>query len=91
MGNQALYACMTALACSAGVPLASVAADLLVPGVGAETVLRNVVLEGRAKREPDRQGRFVSATTRRCPRGQAVIAPDAGRGPCPGCGGTSRR
>ncbi len=60
--------------------------QLKVPEADATKILAIAIREGHLKGEMDPKGRFVSATTPRCPACGAAAPRSAGRGTCPSCG-----
>ena len=57
-----------------------------VPEADATKILATAIREGVLDGEIDSKGRFVSATTPRCPSCSAAAPRSAAKGPCPSCG-----
>ncbi len=75
------------LADEAGVTDGKRLGELLhVPEEDARKILTIAIREGHLQGEMDAKGRFVSATTPRCPSCGAAAPRSAGRGTCPACG-----
>ena len=63
-------------------------AQLEVPEEDATKILAIAIREGHLSGEMDAKGRFVSATTPRCPSCRAAVPRSAVNGTCPSCGAT---
>lgn len=60
--------------------------QLQVPEADAKKILTIAIREGHLRGEIDAKGRFISATTPRCPRCGAPAPRSASHGTCPSCG-----
>lgn len=75
------------LAEQAGVTDAKALAEKLdIPEADAAKIVRIAIREGLLQGEVDDAGRFVAASTPRCPACGAAVARSFGAAPCPSCG-----